>query len=709
MKGIILLSPSHKSLFPLTMESSVAMLNFFDQPLIEFQIQYMKQQGIDEICVVGEEDDDALRKYLESTHSIPFRLLPAHGISIGELAAPYPICVLFGQLTLTDYPLKKLCSHPDSHTVTGIFSETDKQCQKGLFICPESSYSAVLSPGRSLVSSFSLQNIPLDIIRESGYFYTVSNLPEYLNALKEHLNRSNLPKQYHQSNGVIHSKNAFIELGAKIKPPVYLGDHVTIQKSAEILPYSVICSHSVIGENAKIANSVLFPYCRIKEHATVSGAVLGEGVTVAAKTNVTDGSVYSKKVTVSSQDATLTGNAEHFENLLSFTPSGVSIPLKNATRFLEILGASCGQLFARGIVGLFQDDSVAAQFLSHSLCCGLQSAGASIYRFPPCTLAMCRSACSFYHLKAGFYLYEKEETCLLMILDNTGTLISENTEAAIKNQLSTPETALQKQPLLKITETAPYQLYYFSEINRRLGYESVGCKLYAETSSPMLMSYLQKVANCHKITLISEPLSGVIGFRCNSSATDFTLYDENNTALSPRQKESIIAALMVAEGESNYVTTMKTPHVLSHYLQKNKVTPIESDEHPHILETNLQKIPLQYYLSNDPVYLIMKVLIYLKKNQLTLSRWIAGLPKSFLIEKTITAEEQLAEAVEHLLGIAQVKENGASHCHFSSKKGFTTIIKDNDNLKIVSESNQEEYAKELTDFYVKQCSKEKTK
>ncbi len=706
MKGIILLNPGHESLSPLTKESSVAMLNFFDQPLIEFQIQYMKKQGIDEICVVGEENDSSLKEYLRTTHNIPFCLLPANGISLEELAAPHQICVLFGQLTLTDYPLEKLGSHQDSHAVTGIFSEADKQCQNGIFFCPESSYSFILSKGKNLVSSFLGQDIPLNIIHESGYFHTISNLTDYLVALKEHLNHRNLLKKYHQSNGVIHSENTFIELGAKIKPPVYLGDHITIQKNAEILPYSVICSHSVIGENARIANSVLSPYCQIKENATVSGAVLGEGVTITEGTKVTDGSVYSKKLTVSSQDITLTGNAERFESTLSFTPSGISIPLKNATDFLQSLGATCGQLFARGIVGMFQDDSVSAQFLSHSLCCGLQSAGASIYRFPPCTLAMCRSACPFYQLKAGFYLYEKENNCHLMILDSHGTLISEDTEQEIKNQLSNSESS-QQNPILKIVETAPYQLYYFSEINRRLGYECADCKLYAEVSSPMLLEYLQKIANCHKVTLISEQLPGVIGFRCNPSATDFTLYDENNTALSLRQKETIIAALMVSEGESNCITTPKTPHVLYHYLQKNKVTPVESVEHPHILETNMQKIPLQYHLSNDPIYFIMKVLLYLKKNQLTLSRWIATLPKSFLIEKNITAEEQLSEAVQHLLGAAQSKENDLSRYHFSSKKGITTITKNGDNLKIVSESNQEEYAKELTDFYVKQCSKEK--
>lgn len=701
-----MVKPCREPLFPLTQNRSREMLNFFDKPLIEFQIQLMKQRKISEISVVLEEEDRDLRDYLAKDETVTVFVLSAHGLSLKELALSHKHCILIQQLTVTDFSLEKLLSHHISHgeAVTAVFPTTEKQVQNGIFVFSENNYHFQLVKGKDILQAISEQNIGVNILYETGYFNPVSNLSQYLDALKMCLDKQELLADYHHSNGVVCKENTFIEVGAKIKPPVYLGDHVTVRKNAEILPYSVICSRTVIGENAKISHSVLLPDCKIQNSASVSGSVLDYGVTVTENASVTEGSVYGKNTVASSLETPSEKLPKNDGEHISFQTNGIPLPEENATVFLQKIGKICGELLGKGILGLFLDDNVKTQFLSHSLRLGLQASGASLYEFPPCTLSMCRSACPFYHLKAGFYLHETEKGTFLTILDNNGHMISPRWEEKIITAMGQQSVEPDRNTLLKIIFAKPYQLYYYSEITRRLGINPADCKLWANVTSPVVWEYLQKIANCYKITLLREQTPHTVGFSCNASATEFTIYDENQTPLTPRQIEAVTAALAISEQESNFVITKKTPQALSRYLKEHRVTPLEAETHPHSRDVLMSKIPLQAYLARDPIYLMIKLLLHLRQQRLSLSQWVMTLPKSFLIEKTVTAGEHLAEAVESLLRIAQDNEDkGNNHYRFSSKKGVTTVSIEGENLNIVSESNREEYAEELTDFYVRQC------
>ncbi|MBP3447912.1 MAG: hypothetical protein J6K51_02695 [Clostridia bacterium] len=705
MKGIILARNCREAFLPLTETCSHLMIHFFNQPVIDFQLQLLHRWGITDICVVAEEDNKELKTYLEAEHKAQFILLGMNGISLSELAHPHKSCLFLPQLTLTDFTVNDFVSEHGS--VTAVFSSRDELCQKGLFFFGKETYHFHLQKGKDILSALAEQKIPTNIHFQPDFFRAVTNLTEYKNALEECLDHPELFSQCHHSGGVIHEGNTFIEVGAKIKPPVYLGNHVTIAKNAEILPYSVICSQSAVCENAKISHSVLLPQCSIEPSASVSGSILDWGVTVTQCTATKEGSIYGKNVIISAQNQSAVSSDNPTEHSASFGEYGLRLPKENVSAFLQKLGNICGALFESGILGIFQDDTVQAQFLSHSLCSGLQSSGAAIYAFPPCTLAMCRSACPFYRLNAGFYLYKKDQDNYLMLLDANGYSISPAMEEKICTALHQKTSARIPGALKKIVETTPYQIYYYSDITRRLGTDAAECKLWTDISSPMVWEYLERIANCHKITLSREPVHGVIGFSCNASATEFTLYDESQTPLTPRQCETLIAALAAEKKESEFVITPHTSHALCSYLTEKHITPIKADSHPHFMETKLGKLPFQAYLTRDPVYFIITLLLQLHRQQNTLSQWMATLPKSFLIEKNITTGKHLTETLKRLLTLAQEDEQKANNQYqFHSKKGITTVTVTDNNLKIISESAKEEYAKELTDFYVKQCSLE---
>ncbi|MBQ7792725.1 MAG: hypothetical protein IJ367_04480 [Clostridia bacterium] len=715
MKGIIIARNNWKPLMPLTEKVSKPMLIFFDRPLISYSIEQMKRAGIRDICVIPTEDDQLLKEYLEQIPDVSYFPLPKGGISLKELAKDHENCILFNDITVTDFDLKKFLEahQKNSHSITAVFPEPDTyQTQpsvpahaEGIWFFSPSAYNFCINGQNNLLSFFSKQNVNVQLLYEAGYCSHLSTVEEYLKYSVQLLDCPHLFESHREQNGVILSENTFLEVGAKIKPPVYIGENVLIQKNAEILPYSIICKNSTICESARIIRSVVSENCRIERDATITDSILSDGVTVTEGATIPKGSVYGGNLRVS--NAVPTDKQNNFSNgeSLLFGIHGILIPQMQAHSFLYHLGQICGTFFAPGIAGIFKDGSSKAQYCSHSLQAGLQSTGIPLYEFPDCTLAMAKSACPFYRLKAGFYLYETTEQTALMLLDNDGNPIAYETENALQKQMHRPvnESGLS---LRKSARMKPYQLYYIPKITRRLNAKPVSRELFCKINSSQLKDYLQRVANAHKVTLLRQPKEGVIRFQCNPSATQFTLFDEVNHPLTKRQMETIIAALIIWEKETECITNVYTPRAICQYLQEHGVTPKETDAHPHSLEASLRQNPEQYFLWTDPIYLVMKILIYLSEHQLTLNQWITSLPKSFLVTKTVTVEGHLKEAITELLKLADSTEDKEKPVYrFQSKKGITTVTQNQNDITILSESHKEEYAKELTDFYVKQFTK----
>lgn len=709
---------------PLTKSTSKPMLNFFDKPLISYSLELMQKHSISDICVLCEEVDESLATYLSQWNQVEVRLLPSQGLILDEVLEKHTDCVLFGDVLISDFDIQKLFrQHQDSGaSATAVFPEEIKinrqisadvasllsmETQDGIFFLSRNACHFSIRRQKEIIASLSEQNVPTTVLYTSGYCSSLPDIEEFRKLSARLLEQEDFLKEYRSPGGVILKENTFLEVGAKIKPPVYIGEHVSIYKNAEILPYSVICNHTHICESATISQSVISEHCRISANATVTGAVVAPKVTVGEQVLIADGSVCGPDTLIEASDSFLSSVKATDQCQLQFGPLGILLPEENTHEFLFRLGQTCGTVFATGIQGIFKDDSTKAQFLLHSLHAGLQSAGISLYEFPECTLAMCKSACPFYRLKAGFYLFESTDGARLVILNSNGSRISRETENAICAAMSNPVVG-RISALCKTAYVKPYQLYYIPEITRRLKARPARCQLCCQISVPTIRSYLQKVAAAHQITLLAEQKPDVIRLECNSSATEFTLYDEENHPLTKRQIEAVTAALLIEERESEVVTTVHTPRAICTYLEQHSVTLQETDAHPHSIDTALNQHPEQAYLCSDPIYLIVRILLFLQKHKLTLSRWLVTLPKSFLIEKTVTLEEHLTEAVSRLLHLAQKPETTKPEIRrFSSKKGTTTITRQNSTFTVLSESDREEYAKELTDFYVKELLSEK--
>lgn len=98
-----------------------------------------------------------------------------------------------------------------------------------------------------------------------------------------------------KKSGVVMGKNTRLTVGARLNPPVYLGNSSVAEKNTEIDKYSVIGSGSVISEGAKILGGIIGRGCFIGKNAVIGrGAIIEDGCFIGEETEIKPGITVKK-------------------------------------------------------------------------------------------------------------------------------------------------------------------------------------------------------------------------------------------------------------------------------------------------------------------------------------------------------------------------------------------------------------------------------
>lgn len=77
----------------------------------------------------------------------------------------------------------------------------------------------------------------------------------------------------------------------KVNNPVSFDKGVSIEKKSVIGPYAVLGRNVSIKNNVQIRDSVIFPRTSIDDFSSISGSIIGEGVTIGKNVQVRDGCI----------------------------------------------------------------------------------------------------------------------------------------------------------------------------------------------------------------------------------------------------------------------------------------------------------------------------------------------------------------------------------------------------------------------------------
>ena len=139
----------------------------------------------------------------------------------------------------------------------------------------------------------------------TGYMLDISDISAYRRIHSDALDgkiRLSLPEA--ESPGIYTEEGAFVEQGALVRPPVYIGGGSRIMRGARLEPYSVIGRGVTVRGGAGIKRTVVLDGCRVEENAQLRGAVidkdavLGRGSAVYEQAVIGRGSIVGENCAV---------------------------------------------------------------------------------------------------------------------------------------------------------------------------------------------------------------------------------------------------------------------------------------------------------------------------------------------------------------------------------------------------------------------------
>ena len=689
MKAVIIPANDSENLKPLTQTKPRGMLDIFDKPILEYLIEHLKNNGIKEYVFLSKEANEVIKNHFENGEKM--------GVSI-EYSSDIPEddILYIESPAITDIDIKnamkihknkksgasvllhqrlnakgcQIVVTDDNNMVTDFDNLKDEitspDINSGMYLLTKE----FLAENPFFPNGFDPKRQAVLAINCEGYFFLIKSFDDYLTCAYDLLDGNETAK-----NGVSIGENTFIEVGAKIKPPVYIGENTHIEKNAEIMPYSVIGKNSRIEEGAKIENSIVLHNVRIMKNCELAGCIIGESSVIGQGARLFSGSVvgeYTKigKEAVISPNVSVY-NEKYIANNLVVTENVIDGAYEPDVTFSDgkitgdptfdltmekafKIGAVFGVLNPNCPIGLFKDDTGSSEMIANSISAGLKSVGSIIYEFSNSLHNMCKTACSFYSLIGGIFVYNTVGKGVIEFFSRDGANISPHLEEKIEELLAHDEIPMvDPAKIPKTIQMANYKNYYYADIVKRLDTNRLSVNVVLEKTSQSVVDYVRKMAVLYNLTLIPARKSGVNSFiraEISTAGKSLTLWDENDQRLSERQLEAIMAVILL-ESDSIYISRAHESEVIKMFVMDMKIE--AAGEHVSEQERAMLKIGSkeQFFMKNDAVYLLFKILFYLKSTGNNLSELVLSLPKTYFIESSYTSPVGFSSTVSKITNV----------------------------------------------------------
>lgn len=293
-----------------------------------------------------------------------------------------------------------------------------------------------------------------------GYWSDIGNLEQYREAHYDVLTGKvnvSIPGR-EVKPGIWLGDSVEIDPEARVEGPVLLGDYCRIKGDASVEGFTVVGNYGIINEGTSIKRGILWNHCYLGPHSEIrggilchhtylkgknavyEGAVLGEGVSMGARStvkpnikvwpnkNIESGSTLNESMIWSKKGA---------RSL--FGSSGISgtVNQEITPEFVAKLGAIFGAHLKPGakiVVG--SDNFRAARVFKRAFISGVLAAGTGVYDLGTLPTALTRHALVSLGTQGGAQLRinpQDSEGLLIEFLDKQGLNIDKGTERAIEN------------------------------------------------------------------------------------------------------------------------------------------------------------------------------------------------------------------------------------------------------------------------------------
>ena len=349
MKAVIMAGGEGTRLRPLTCDIPKPMVNFFDKPLVQYTVEHLKNNGIENMIFTLMYKPERITEFFEDGNAfgvhIEYSIEPSPLGTAGSVKHALPssnetIIVISGD-ALTDIDLMRAVQFHKINRAkaTLVLKKMENPLEYGVVITDEESaiIKFVEKPGWREVFSdavntgiYILEPEVLDLIPEnknydfaknlfpdmlqrgmklSGYvtdeyWCDVGNIESYIKAHEDVLKGICKVKLAGSNiNGIWVGKNVKISNSSLLQAPSYIGDNCVIKDGAKVGMYTCISRNAEIGEYSNIKRGVIWPGAKLSKNVKLSAAVVCDNTFVGIRSNIYEGAVIGRECILDGQNS----------------------------------------------------------------------------------------------------------------------------------------------------------------------------------------------------------------------------------------------------------------------------------------------------------------------------------------------------------------------------------------------------------------------
>ncbi|MGB9809132.1 MAG: sugar phosphate nucleotidyltransferase, partial [Caldanaerobacter sp.] len=571
------------------------------------------------------------------------------------------------------------------------------------------------------------KGIPIYGYITEGYWCDIGNTEQYLSSHMDILEgKVDLGyKRMLMEKGFILGRDVVYE-GARIVPPVILGDRVVIEDGAEIGPNVVVGSGSVIKKGSRVKNSVLWEEVYVGSRSQVEGAVLcnkvkvGDSVTVLENSVVGEGSrikdfatirpgvkVWPFKVieeeSVVSEDI-VWGNTK---KVLTFGYRGIRGSFNEEIgpyQSLEIGGAFGDIIKGDVIVGSDKDpiSSLVVDLIAY----GLVFSGCRVLKNTGVLLPALRWGIKNKSARGGVYVERERGNIRILFLNEKGMDVDRNVEKKIENKLKIHDVSFRGIEELKEIEEVDLDKEYMEYLlSRNNGNINLKIKPYDDWTRDMLINLTGG-----KILFEDDYIFQV---KLAKNGEKFILYDEKGREFDEDEINYLRLLIAKTRGFKKVVFPFNSSSFLVEFAEElsvetrmGKISPKDFMKAIDELEEGQDEY---FSLAFDGLSFILSLGEYLGLHGKKLSEIKEEFPLRFKMVKKIKCDwKDKGKVIRELFSEGSgEKVKFLDGLRFEGEKGWVLIVPDSEGpyLRVYVEAGTFEEAEKLFEVYEKKVKK----
>lgn len=575
--------------------------------------------------------------------------------------------------------------------------------------------------GQELFPALVKQGLPVYGYVMQGYWCDIGDVRAYLQAHADALEgRIHVEGLSPRPGRVIQLPGASVDRSAVLEGPCLIGANAKVLPGAYVGPYSVVGAGCVIGEGASLKRSVLWPGARLSRGAQARGCVLAADAALGEGAQAYEESVLGTGAALGERSVLLPGvklwpgkrgaDGERLDaNLIwgSRDSGGFcagAMRLASPDQVLRAAQAVCAVLRPRELLlGRAPDGRADAQW--HAAAAGAMAQGVRVMDAGECTLPQLRHGVQALRCDGGLMV----ESRRLIPLNALGARLPGRQQRAVAGQNArqdfTPPYQREARPIAPVDGL---RAAYIADAAARFTADPGAAPpvaLYA--ASPLLRSlageafsraglYAREAGDPAGMTLAS----GEVGVCLTEDGEGCTLADERGM-LCEGDQQLLMAWTLLGLGEGALLLPNQATRAIQTLAARHGArVEYVSGEGAVWMNALAQRFPTQFALQWDGLQAALAMLSALVRAKLSLRDWLRDMPAVSRRCRSVSVPPAQTGRILRAMARREQHVEFGGGMRFRRKEGWAWICPDEEKprLRIVAESANEEYARELCDF-----------